>query len=216
MATDALERNGLVLAESDCPRRSSALSKVLPAAANIHNPVDVLGDARATAIGAALEAVLKDPGVDGMMVILTPQTGTEIEETARGHSSSASKDSDKPIAGLLYGRRRGGVGASKCWPPNRVPNYPFPERAVAALGAMYRYYRLAASSPSREVESFEVDKAAVANLFAAIRSGGPQHHRRYRGAGHPEGLWHHHPALRPWPPRPTRPWRSAARSATRW
>ncbi len=168
MATDALERNGLVLAGLT-PETEQALAKVLPSNANIHNPIDVIGDARADRYRAAIEVALKDPGVDGVVVILTPQTSTDIEGTAEA-LVQASKDSGKPVLGCWMGEKEAARGI-KVLALNRVPNYPFPERAVAALGAMYRYIAWR-RQPESEVERFAVDKAAVANLFKEIRSSG--------------------------------------------
>jgi len=54
------------------------LKKVLPLAANTHNPIDVVGDADAMRY-KTLEFVEKDNNVDSILVLLTPQTSTRIE-----------------------------------------------------------------------------------------------------------------------------------------
>jgi acetate---CoA ligase (ADP-forming) len=168
MATDALERNRLVLATLQ-PETEAALAHVLPPSANIHNPVDVLGDAKADRYAAAIEVTLKDPGVDGMVVILTPQTSTEIAGTAEA-LVKASQNAGKPVLGVWMGEKEAAKGI-KVLSLNRVPNYPFPERAVAALGAMFKYWTWK-QQPSVEIEDFPVDRAAVAELFAAVRADG--------------------------------------------
>ena len=119
MATDALERCGLVLATL-APETEAALQEVLPAAANIHNPVDVLGDAPADRYGVALDIVLKDPGVDGVLVILTPQSATEIEATAEVLVERA-KTATKPLLGCWMGEEKIVHGTS--WPEPRA-GYP--------------------------------------------------------------------------------------------
>jgi hypothetical protein len=58
------------------------LRQALPAAASVLNPVDVLGDALADRYRAALQLVAGDPSVGALIVILTPQFMTQIEETA--------------------------------------------------------------------------------------------------------------------------------------
>jgi acetyltransferase len=168
MATDALERNRLVLAQLT-PETEAALKGALPAAANIHNPVDVLGDARADRYVAAIEVVLKDPGIDGALVILTPQSATDIQGTAEALVKVA-QHAEKPILGCWMGEKEISRGR-KLLAKNRVPSYPFPERAVAALGAMYRYWSWK-QQPEVEIETFPVDKKAVADLFAAVRKDG--------------------------------------------
>jgi len=168
MATDALERNRLVLAQLQ-PETEAALKQFLPAAANIHNPVDVLGDARADRYAAALETVLKDPGVDGVLVILTPQTSTEIEGTAEA-VARISHQASKPVFGCWMGEKEAFKG-TKVLVKNHVPNYPFPEPAVATLGAMRKYYSWL-QQPEVEIENYAVDKGAVAKLFEDVRQDG--------------------------------------------
>jgi len=168
MATDALERQGLVLASLQ-PETEAALANVLPAAANIHNPIDVLGDAAADRYGAALEAALQDSAVNGAILILTPQTVTDIKGTAEA-LVRASKGSKKPVLGCFMGEKEVSKGVD-ILSANLVPNYPFPERAVAAFGAMYRYYTWKQQPPA-EIKSYDVDKDAVAKLFATIRADG--------------------------------------------
>ncbi|MFP3895493.1 MAG: acetate--CoA ligase alpha subunit [Anaerolineales bacterium] len=165
MATDALEQQGLQLAQFQS-ETEERLKETLPAAASTHNPVDVLGDAPAERYGAALRAVLQDEGVDGILIILTPQTSTEIVETARA-VVTAGIDSEKPIMGCWMGKQETAAGIYDL-SQNHVPNYPFPERAIAALGAMHRYNKWK-EQPETEIETFEVDREAVSKLFEEVR-----------------------------------------------
>ncbi len=48
-----------------------------------------------------------------------------------------------------------------------VPNYQVPERAVAAIAAMW-HYRNWLNTPELNVEPLAVDRAAVRQLFAAV------------------------------------------------
>jgi acetyl coenzyme A synthetase (ADP forming)-like protein len=168
MATDALEAQQLLLAEL-LPETEEALAKGLPAAASTHNPVDVLGDAPADRYRAAIREVLKDPNVDGVLVILTPQSNTEVLESAQALVDETN-GADKPVLACWMGGRvisRAVDMLSR----SSIPCYPFPERAIAAMGAMYRYGNWR-QRPESNVEAFDVDKTAVANLFARIRAEG--------------------------------------------
>ncbi|MGB9592437.1 MAG: acetate--CoA ligase family protein, partial [Candidatus Kryptoniota bacterium] len=80
LATDALERAGLTIARLQI-ETIQKLESVLPDAASAANPVDVLGDALAERYRIALEIVIQDKNVNGLLVILTPQAMTEIEQT---------------------------------------------------------------------------------------------------------------------------------------
>ncbi len=165
MATDALEQNGLVLAQLGAETKA-ALEAALPPAASIHNPVDVLGDARAERYGAALKSVLEDQGVDGVIVILTPQLMTEVQETAKT-LIEVGRNAAKPVMSCWMGKQVVWV-ALDLLARNQIPNYPFPERAISALGAMYRYWSWR-RQPTVEVEPFDVDRDAVATLFESVK-----------------------------------------------
>ena len=82
MATDAIERAGLSLV-SFSNETMENLRKALPPAASVLNPVDLLGDATTDRYKSALEVVLADPNVGTLMVILTPQFSTQIDDVAQ-------------------------------------------------------------------------------------------------------------------------------------
>jgi acetyl coenzyme A synthetase (ADP forming)-like protein len=168
MATDACERAGLSLA-SLSHETMEALRAGLPAAASVLNPVDVLGDALADRYRLAIELVLQDENVGGIIVILTPQFVTQIEETARVVGELAGK-SAKPVLACFMGEANIGQ-AVKILTKYRVPNYPVPERAVAAMVMMVRQYRWQ-QEPLPEIRRFNVDHKAVEQIFARVRAEG--------------------------------------------
>ena len=157
LATDALERSGLKLARFD-PERIRALEQFLPDAASAANPVDVLGDARADRYKFALEQVVSDPHVDGVLVILTPQAMTEIVETAEAVAEIASRV-DIPLLACFMGEARVKAGVEVLGAHN-IPNFAFPERAARVFQAMikYRDYQL---KPLPVFETIEADRLTV-------------------------------------------------------
>ena len=157
LATDALERSGLKLARFD-PERIRALEQFLPDAASAANPVDVLGDARADRYKFALEQVVSDPHVDGVLVILTPQAMTEIVETAEAVAEIASRV-DIPLLACFMGEARVKAGVEVLGAHN-IPNFAFPERAALVFQAMikYRDYQL---KPLPVFETIEADRLTV-------------------------------------------------------
>ena len=139
MATDAAVRNGLQLAELSEATKEK-LRPSLPAAASLRNPVDVIGDARSDRYKAAVRTVLEDPGVDMGIVILTPQSMTEIEETA-AVVPEAVKGINKPVVCSFMGVRDVAPGVAILRQAH-IPNYPFPEDGVRALAAAVRLVTL--------------------------------------------------------------------------
>jgi len=134
IATDMSEHSGLKLAVfSD--ETVSELHKYLPPAANFHNPVDVIGDAARDRYENTLATVISDPGVDSVLIILTPQSMTDAMGTAEAIVKIA-KRAVKPIVCAFMGVVDVSDGV-KLLQQSSVPVYQFPESAARALGALY-------------------------------------------------------------------------------
>jgi acetyltransferase len=168
MATDACERAGLQIAALE-PQSVEALHQALPVAASVLNPIDLLGDASARRYAQALDWVAQDGNVNGIIVIVTPQIMTEIQDTAHV-VGMLSQRVDKPILGCFMGQVRIKPGID-ILNEYRVPNYPVPERAVAALAAMMRHRRWR-ERPPLALEQFEVDRARVRSVLDRVRGQG--------------------------------------------
>jgi acetyltransferase len=168
LATDALERSGMSLARLE-NETIQALEKYLPDAASAANPVDVLGDARGDRYRFALETVSQDPNVDGIMVVLTPQAMTEIEDTAKAVGELA-KEIDKPVLACFMGEAKVEPGI-RVLREYDVPNYSFPERASLAFRAMSQY-RSIQNRLDPVYERFDVDNTAVENVLNNAKKDG--------------------------------------------
>jgi len=124
LATDATIAQHLQLAKfSD--ETTEIYRKSLPATANIKNPVDVIGDARADRYRVALGSALADPGVDGVFVILTPQSMTDIENIAREVCATIGKY-NKPGYASFMGEQDVAVGIN-ILQQQSIPHYILPE-----------------------------------------------------------------------------------------
>ncbi len=168
MATDACERAGLRLASLE-RETMDYLRANLPAAASVLNPVDVLGDALGDRYSIAISALLKDPHVGGLIVILTPQVMTPIEEVAQVVGTVSARH-DKPLLACFMGQVSISQGV-KIMTDHGVPNYVVPERAVAAMGAMLRYRRWL-ERPPLEIEHFDIDREKIRRVFHTVREDG--------------------------------------------
>ncbi len=139
LATDAAEREKLILAELD-PKNAEELKKNLPAAASVKNPIDVLGDAVADRYSAALVACAKDRNIDGVVTLLTPQVMTPCSEIARAIIDVHARYPLMPIVTSFMGEKNV-TDAIVILQENGIPNFPTPERAIAALAALRRGQR---------------------------------------------------------------------------
>ena len=118
------------------------LKKNLPKAASAINPIDLLGDALADRYQMALEAVLKDKNAGGVIVILTSQAMTEEDETARMITKlliDPANKSKKPILTSFIGGQNI-ESARKILAKNKIPNYDYPEVAVAVMEKLFSFY----------------------------------------------------------------------------
>ncbi len=136
LATDMTMSTGLQLAKFS-EETVEALKSHLPSAANIHNPVDVIGDAPYDRYENALNAVIRDENVDGALVILTPQSMTNALGTAQAIVKIAQR-SNKPILCCFMGIIDVSNGV-KYLQEHGYPVYRFPENAANAFAALYRY-----------------------------------------------------------------------------
>jgi acetyltransferase len=138
MATDAIEEAGLQLAEIS-PKAQNELKQYLPRESNVHDPIDVIGDAKADRYDHALQIVLDQPTVDGCIVIVTPQTSTEIETTAQLIIKHA-KTTDKPIIAAFLGGTLVDKGV-EILSKNGIACFHYPEQAVYVLSRMWEHQK---------------------------------------------------------------------------
>jgi acetyltransferase len=114
-----------------------ALNEVLPSVWSHGNPVDIIGDAPPERYQQALDICLEDPGVDGAIVILTPQAMTKPTDVAEAIIKSAKK-SNKPIMTSWMGGRQ--VEEARLRFNNaHVPDFRTLENAVDAFSYLARY-----------------------------------------------------------------------------
>ena len=161
VATDMTVTSGLVPARFS-EDTIAALRSHLPSTANVNNPVDVIGDAAQDRYANALSAVIKDEGVDGALVILTPQSMTNAIGTAEAIVKIARR-SHKPILCCFMGIIDVSAGV-KYLQENGVPVYRFPENAAKAFGALYKYSRWL-NRQELAPYRFKHDKAAARQLI---------------------------------------------------
>ncbi|MGL4594003.1 MAG: acetate--CoA ligase family protein [Thermoguttaceae bacterium] len=159
MATDAAISAGLTLAKLEDATKAKLKPPVLPEAAALNNPVDVIGDAHSDRYAAAVEAVMNDPNVDMGVVVLTPQSMTDTDKIGEIIPPIVKK-CGKPVVGAFMGVAQVAEGVCNLI-KGGVPNYAFPEDAVKALAASVRLAALK-EQKDREYVTFndcDVEKA---------------------------------------------------------
>lgn len=132
LAADACQSHGLEVAElTDATK--AALRRLLPAAASVGNPVDMLASAAAEHYERSLELSLADPNVDSALVIFIPPLVTAADDVARAITRAAGHGSGKPVAGVFMRTEDAPEALAT------IPCFAFPEPAAIALARVSAY-----------------------------------------------------------------------------
>jgi acetyltransferase len=167
MATDACEENQISLAKLD-EKTVLKLKEFLPAAANFHNPIDVIGDALADRYKKTLEVIIEDKNVNAIIVLLTPQAMTQIIETAQAIVEVINNSKRKiPVIACFMGGKGVKPGIDYLI-HHKVPCYDIPEGAVATLKVMIAQSEWLAKKEEK-IKIFDVNKKVVKNIFDLAR-----------------------------------------------
>ncbi|MBA7595292.1 Peptidyl-lysine N-acetyltransferase Pat [subsurface metagenome] len=113
-----------------------------------------------------------DENVDALIALLVEAAPTQIRETALG-LAELSKRTDKTIIACFMGKDHVKEGVNILI-ENSMPNYYFPERAVASLAAMVRYHKYLIS-PEKIYKKFDIDKEKVKKIFEKAISEGKRY-----------------------------------------
>ena len=161
MAADAIEREGLTFAQLTDETRTK-LAEYLPAAANVQNPIDVLGDAFADRYEVATRLVLEDPNVDVAIVVLTPQVMTQATATADAVVKVSQEFPGKTLMACFMGANQV-EDAIRILRKGEIPQYSTPESAVQTITVMCNYAKWR-SRPKRVVKLFPVNRRRVEKI----------------------------------------------------
>ncbi len=166
LAADACEAQGLELPPLSA-ETTAALRSLLPAAASVANPVDMLASAPPEHYSRVLRLVLADPSVDSLLVIFIPPIATNVDAVASAVVEGTRAAGEKPVLAIFM--------SAKGAPPilNAIPSYPFPESAAIALARATEYGEWR-SRPPGSVVAFHDLKPGEARevLRVALERGG--------------------------------------------
>jgi acyl-CoA synthetase (NDP forming) len=141
LCADACEAGGLSVPEPS-PELRGRLAALLPGAASVGNPVDLIASAGPESYRRAVGAVLGSGEVDALVVVFTPvgladtaevtQAIADAVTAARGSGAAAI-----PVLACLLGQEEHRTHLEL--PAERIPCYPFPETPARVLGKVAAY-----------------------------------------------------------------------------
>ncbi len=164
LAVDALEANGLRLAELSAATVTVLRSFLLPHA-SFCNPIDMLASAGPREYAAALRVLLQDDGVDAVLIVSVPPPIDDPAPVAQA-IAEVGKAADKPVLVAVMGEATV-AGALQALRAVRLTDYRFPERAASALGALWRHAQWRARSRTVPAVFTDVKRDAVRRILQA-------------------------------------------------
>ena len=180
LLTDALIKEGMQLARFS-EETTKILKKALPNTANIKNPVDVIGDATADRYHAALRPIFEDPGVDAVMVILTPQSMTDIVKIAN-ELVAVGRDYQKPLYASFMGETDVADGV-QILQDAQIPHYALPEEMSRTFANVFRFgSRLKSIKDLKLFPTTGSVNEVVTKIVETARNQGKSHLPEYQAA----------------------------------
>ncbi len=168
IAVDECMLAGLKLAKLS-PKTKETLRKLVFAEAIVSNPVDVVATAGPEQYGGTVEALLRDPNIDSVLLVFVTAPFADCEGIAR-KLRELGKTSKKPIvcqvmtiekwAEVVRIIREGGI-----------PVYDFAETAARVLAAMTEYGRITARE-APTVKKYKCDMKKAGTVIKKHRGKG--------------------------------------------
>ncbi|WP_028537242.1 GNAT family N-acetyltransferase [Paludibacterium yongneupense] len=175
LAADSVVSYGLELARLSAPTLE-LLNQVLPRNWSGKNPLDIIGDASPMRFRTAAKACLDDPQVDGVLVIFTPQAGTDHQTTAQ-LMVGLQRESSKPLLLSWLGDSK--VSSSReLFAKAHSAHFNAPELAIEVfrnLAAYHHNQQLLLQTPGpldskREQPDIERARALISRALAEGRN----------------------------------------------
>jgi acetyl coenzyme A synthetase (ADP forming)-like protein len=163
LAADACEGRGLQVTPL-LDHTVGALKALLPPAAGLQNPVDMLATASPDQYARSMQLLLADPHVDSLLTIFIPPLVTAAADVARAMTDVA-RTATKPVVATFMGVE----GAIPMLAP--IPAYRFPEAAIAALARVTQHAEWR-RRPSGQLPDFTVSVAAARAVIQDVLSRG--------------------------------------------
>ncbi len=160
LCADACEAAGLTLPQLE-DSTIAELKKLLPAEASVGNPIDMLGSAVGATYEQVLPWLLRDQGVDAVIVLFVPPVVAGAEEVAEAIARAAdSTTTGKPVLACVISSG----GTPEPLLSDHVSAFTYPESAARALGRAVERAEWLRRPQGRVPELEGIDEAAARSL----------------------------------------------------
>ncbi|MFO0752485.1 MAG: bifunctional acetate--CoA ligase family protein/GNAT family N-acetyltransferase [Thermodesulfovibrionales bacterium] len=151
-----------------------ALRRGLSPLQQVDNPLNLLTSASPDDYGAAVRNCLKDPGVEGLLLLHVRYFGAKTMEIAEAVAAAARENPFLPLFTVWMGGEQS-LAAMDYLNQRGVPTFTTPEQAVRSFIYLYRYdynLQMLQETPEAILKDFAPDGARAGGLInAAARRG---------------------------------------------
>ncbi len=162
IAVDECISAGLKLAELS-PRTVTTLKKLVFQEAIVSNPVDVVATAGPEQYGGTVEALLKDPNIDSLLLVFVTAPFVDCEGIAR-KLGELGRSSPKPIVCQVMTIEKW-QEVIRLIREGNIPVYDFAETAARALSAMTEYGTIT-QKKEPVYKKYKVEKKKAGEILA--------------------------------------------------
>lgn len=175
LCTDACEAQGLVVNELSASTQA-ALRSILPAAAAVKNPVDMIASATPAHYASTIETVLASAEIDSLVVLYTvlekgipPELPRAVARAVESARKAGAREIPVLICLMSDSREVPPVRAGSEW----LPAYDFPEKPARVLGRLVAYAGWRALPEGRTPSFSDQDLPSAAKICReAVERGG--------------------------------------------
>ena len=112
-------------------------SKIMNPAFSRSNPLDIVGDALANRYKLAIETILSQKNINGLIIVQTPQRMTKPKENAKVIIEASKKWKNKAIIACFVGGKLTKPGIDLL-EKHQIPNYSEPKQAVLTIKGLIK------------------------------------------------------------------------------
>jgi acetyl coenzyme A synthetase (ADP forming)-like protein len=161
IAVDECVAAGLQLARLSSKTKNT-LKKLVFQEAIVSNPVDVVATAGPDQYGGTVEALLKDPDIDSLLLVFVTAPFVDCEGIAR-KLGEIGKTAEKPIVCQVITIEKW-QEVIRLIRKSGIPVYDYAETAARVLSAMTEYGKVSVKKPPA-YKKFKVDKTKAGSIF---------------------------------------------------
>ncbi|MGH2877672.1 MAG: GNAT family N-acetyltransferase [Solirubrobacteraceae bacterium] len=160
LCADACQSDGVRVPELPAEVQAS-LAELLPPAAGLRNPVDMIASATADDYRRVLRTLIDADACDAVLAIFVPALATDAASVAVAIREVAANACGVPIAAVFMTAE--GVPAELASGSVAVPGFEFPEDAARAVASAARYgrWRARPAGATVAIEGAEPERAAA-------------------------------------------------------